>query len=509
MHTTIYSISESPKNAERDLGRHRRRQRAAHARRRQELDQRRRQRARACRRARGCQWVEAGRFDAGTAYATFDRHTFGDMAPYVYETTRLRQDLERARRAGRKGVRGYAHVIKEDPVKPDLLFLGTEFGLWISIDGGATWAQFKGGDFPAVAVRDIAFQKRDGDLVLATHGRGIWIIDDLTPLRALDDEDARRRPRSCRRGRSSSASARSAAGSKAMRGSPARIRRPAPMITYYQGTATSSASSRSTSSTTRASSSTRSRRASAAASTASTWSMRVKPPRVPPAAQIAFNSTQGPRVRRARTRVRMTKGKEVDETKIDVGLDRRAPYTAADRKAQYDAAMNARAAVRRDEHARRSDRRRAQADEERRASCRRQRSARRQLAALSASPTNARRSSRRRKAARSPARSACASTWTRCTARSTLGRQAGGLSARAHRRAAASELGDVEKAFDALVGEGRPRRSMTSSSSTSSSRCPRSATRGRRPARRRGDRVPRRRRRDCGGSTDKAATERD
>src|SRR5207302_8455978 len=84
-----------------------------------------------------------------------------------------------------KSVRGYAHVIKEDLVKPDLLFLGTEFGLWVSVDDGKSWAQFKGNHFPAVAVRDLAIQPRDNDLVLATHGRGIWIIDDITPLRAL------------------------------------------------------------------------------------------------------------------------------------------------------------------------------------------------------------------------------------------------------------------------------------------------------------------------------------
>ena len=82
-------------------------------------------------------------------------------------------------------MRGYAHVIKEDSVNPNLLFLGTEFGLWISVDGGQHWAQYKGSNFPAVAVRDIAVQARESDLVLATHGRGIWIIDDISPLRAL------------------------------------------------------------------------------------------------------------------------------------------------------------------------------------------------------------------------------------------------------------------------------------------------------------------------------------
>ena len=104
---------------------------------------------------------------------------------------RLRQDLAAARRRGE--LEGYAHVVREDLVKPDLLFLGTELGLFVSLDGGAQWAQFKG-DFPPVAVRDLAIHPREHDLIIATHGRGIYILDDLTPLRALT-------PRRCDAGR--------------------------------------------------------------------------------------------------------------------------------------------------------------------------------------------------------------------------------------------------------------------------------------------------------------------
>src|SRR5438132_10350634 len=108
------------------------------------------------------------------------------MAPYVFKTTDYGKTWTPLVNAqSPTSVCGYAHVIKEDLVKPDLLFLGTEFGLWVSIDGGKNWAQFKGNHFPAVAVRDLAIQPRDNELVLATHGRGIWIIDDITPLRAL------------------------------------------------------------------------------------------------------------------------------------------------------------------------------------------------------------------------------------------------------------------------------------------------------------------------------------
>ncbi|HEY6107694.1 MAG TPA: hypothetical protein VIV56_02205, partial [Gemmatimonadales bacterium] len=128
--------------------------------------------------------IDAGRFDAGQAFVTFDRHTFGDMRPYAFRT----RDYGRTWTplvAADAPVRGYAHVIKQDLADPDLLFLGTEFGLWISVDGGGHWARFKGGDMPSVAVRDLAIHPRDDDLVIATHGRGIWIIDDITPLRQL------------------------------------------------------------------------------------------------------------------------------------------------------------------------------------------------------------------------------------------------------------------------------------------------------------------------------------
>src|SRR4029077_18210201 len=129
-------------------------------------------------------WVQASAFNEGTAYVTFDRHTYGDMKPYCYKTTDFGQTWTAL---PMDGVRGYAHVIKEDTQDANLLFLGTEFGLWISIDGGQRWAQYKGANFPAVAVRDIVVHPRTSDLVLATHGRGIWIIDDITPWRALTD----------------------------------------------------------------------------------------------------------------------------------------------------------------------------------------------------------------------------------------------------------------------------------------------------------------------------------
>ena len=114
-------------------------------------------------------------------------HTFGDMRPFVYKTTDFGQTWTPLATEA-SAVRGYAHVVKEDFVNKDLLFAGTETGLWISLDGGKQWAQYKGGDMPNVAVRDMAIHPRDHALVLATHGRGIWIVDDITPLRALSGD---------------------------------------------------------------------------------------------------------------------------------------------------------------------------------------------------------------------------------------------------------------------------------------------------------------------------------
>ena len=128
--------------------------------------------------------IEASRHDAGTAYATFDNHARGDFATYVYRTADFGQTWVRLATAD---VTGYAHVLREDPKSASLLFLGTERGLFLSIDGGKEWAQFSG-DLPRVPVRDIAIHPRESDLVLATHGRGFYVVDDISVLRQLTPE---------------------------------------------------------------------------------------------------------------------------------------------------------------------------------------------------------------------------------------------------------------------------------------------------------------------------------
>jgi photosystem II stability/assembly factor-like uncharacterized protein len=128
--------------------------------------------------------IEASRFEAGTAYATFDNHARGDFATYVYRTTDFGKTWSPLATAE---VSGHAHVIREDPKSASLLYLGTEQGLYVSIDGGKEWAQFTG-NLPKVPVRDIAIHPRESDLVLATHGRGFYVVDDVSVLRQLTPE---------------------------------------------------------------------------------------------------------------------------------------------------------------------------------------------------------------------------------------------------------------------------------------------------------------------------------
>lgn len=128
-----------------------------------------------------CSFLEAGHHDPGTVYAAFDGHRTGDMRPYVYKS----EDCGRSWQSlGHSRLKGYCHVIREDPVRAGLLFLGTEFGLFVSINGGREWAHLTEA-LPEVSVRDLVIHPREHDLVIATHGLGIHIIDDITPLRAL------------------------------------------------------------------------------------------------------------------------------------------------------------------------------------------------------------------------------------------------------------------------------------------------------------------------------------
>jgi photosystem II stability/assembly factor-like uncharacterized protein len=125
--------------------------------------------------------VQPSRHMAGRAYVVTEDHRRGDWTPYVFVT----EDYgETWRSLASPEIDGFVHAIEEDPVNPDLLFLGTEFGLRMSLDRGTSWKTHTSG-VPAVPIRDLEVHPRDGDLVLGTHGRGILIIDDIRPLREL------------------------------------------------------------------------------------------------------------------------------------------------------------------------------------------------------------------------------------------------------------------------------------------------------------------------------------
>jgi photosystem II stability/assembly factor-like uncharacterized protein len=282
--------------------------------------------------------IDAGHFDEGTAYATFDLHTFGDMRPYVYKTTNFGQTWAPVV-APTGNVRGYAHVVKEDLVNKDLLFVGTELGLWVSLDGGRQWAQYKGGNLPNVAVRDLAIHPRDKDLVIATHGRGIWIIDDITPLRALTPANLAKEAAFVEARPTVQiipAGGGWANGDAVFTGDNPTEEA---VITYYQqkrhifgdlkieildesGKLLSTVPSSKRRGLNRA-----------------IWSMRLKAPRVPTAASAAFSASTGPRVLPGNYTVKMTKDKNVYTTQLQVMPDPRSKHTPADRRAQFDLSM--------------------------------------------------------------------------------------------------------------------------------------------------------------------------
>jgi photosystem II stability/assembly factor-like uncharacterized protein len=283
-------------------------------------------------------WVEASRYDPAVAYVTNDRHTYGDFAPYLYRTADYGRTWQRVIGPGTPGVRGYAHVIKEDRLNPNILYLGTEFGLHISIDGGRSWAQFKPNNFPdGLAVRDIALQERDDDLVLATHGRGIWVIDDISPLRQLTPatlaSTAVLLPGRPVEQRIQGSGGWNEGDSTYFGDNPPS----GATITYYQkarhvigrmkleildsaGNVVDEIPTSKRRGLNRVE-----------------WSMLTKPPLVPPAASLAGSSTSGERVVPGNYTVRLTKAGQVTTAPLTITLDKRATFTLADRQAQFAA----------------------------------------------------------------------------------------------------------------------------------------------------------------------------
>jgi photosystem II stability/assembly factor-like uncharacterized protein len=126
--------------------------------------------------------IRASRYNAGEAFVVANDYRRGDMKPYIYRTTDFGKTWTRL--VDEKKVVGYALTMIQDPVEPNLIFVGTEQGLWISLDNGNSFQQWKNG-YPSVSTYDFAIQEREADLAIATFGRSLWILDDIRPLRKL------------------------------------------------------------------------------------------------------------------------------------------------------------------------------------------------------------------------------------------------------------------------------------------------------------------------------------
>ena len=164
--------------------------------------------------------VEASHFDAATAYASVDGHKSGDLRPYAYVTRDYGQSWESI--ASNLPEYGNVNTIRQDPRNPRLLYAGTEFGFFVSLDEGGSWQPFMNG-LPVVRIDDVVVHPREGDLVLATHGRSVLIADDITPLQQLTDEVTAQdvflfEPREAVRWQSDPRMSRSVTGDKVLRG---------------------------------------------------------------------------------------------------------------------------------------------------------------------------------------------------------------------------------------------------------------------------------------------------
>ncbi len=130
--------------------------------------------------------IEPSYKDPGTAYITFDNHRGADYGIYIFATRNYGDSFTKITNGIPPGA-GTVHVVREDPVNPDLLFAGTEFGMFVTFDRGANWHRMKNG-LPTVPVFDIQIHPRDHDLILATHGRSIWIMDNIHALEEMSSQ---------------------------------------------------------------------------------------------------------------------------------------------------------------------------------------------------------------------------------------------------------------------------------------------------------------------------------
>ncbi len=282
-----------------------------------------------------CSSIEPSHFDRATAYAAFDGHQTGDMTPYLFRTTDMGRTWESL---SNDSLIGYCHVIREDLENPNLLFAGTEFGLFASVDGGRQWVHYKE-DFPKVSIRDLVIQPDESDLVIGTHGRGIYIIDDISPLRQITPEvlasdvyifDAEPYVMRSRGGGMQFSGSAEFVGDN-----PSEVAK----IAYYlkkrhlfgdmkfeifdsEGKLVKTLPGSKRKGINRID-----------------WQMRLKPPKVPPAKTLAYQALEGPLAAEGVYTVKMTKGKSTYTGRIELAADPNSPHSAEDRALQHKTVM--------------------------------------------------------------------------------------------------------------------------------------------------------------------------
>ena len=279
--------------------------------------------------------IEASRHSPGTAYVTFDGHMLGDGKTYVFKTSDFGATWTSIVSAD---IKGYVHIVREDTVKPDLLFVGTEFGLFLTVDAGKQWAQFTGG-LPNVAVRDLAIHRRDDALIIATHGRGIYVVDDITPIRQITQAVLESKITVLN---SKPSPVRLPSGAQSFGGNDEFVGQnpqEAAWITYYlkerhvigefnieiydsQGNLVTKLAAGTRRGINRVA-----------------WAMRMKPPRVATAATLEGSSLSGPSVPEGNYTAKLIKDGETFTAPIRLVADPASPHSEADRKLQQQTVM--------------------------------------------------------------------------------------------------------------------------------------------------------------------------
>lgn len=280
--------------------------------------------------------IEASVHGKGTAYAVFDGHTSNDKTPYAYKTTDFGQTWTSIIS---EDVYGFVRSIQEDYESENLLFLGTEFGLYATIDGGKNWSRFNKG-IPPVAVHFLDLQKQTNDLVLGTHGRGIIIVDDISPMRQLSQEVLAKNFHFLETKPTIIQESGGFGGTATEREFVGRNRSSAAKIMYYMkkrhifGKMSLEIQDMDGNTLTEISPS------KSKGINIVTWSYNIRPPRMAKGKTFSFGGFTPARVPAGTYKVVLTKGKETFETTIELINDPKSDRTDADRMTLHKQTMD-------------------------------------------------------------------------------------------------------------------------------------------------------------------------